>query len=265
MKKILNIFVMAIIVSAITSCNGNPFMNNLFSDFDKYELPSSFDNADDILRESGDDGFLDALADDPELTDMVIDILDDVLSENPADADQEQALLLADVYLVSSGADVTVNKVSNIITDPSSLDFENPENLITDLIDPDLSLSPAEQKADVVKQLNALLNSAAALDFYGETMINGQSPSPEVVTSELLAPALLGGMTSFMIQDLVNTPGNGINTTDEAIQAISNNVVSGDPLPAMTADPASLSDIFSDGLKEVIGSDTLDSLENMGA
>ena len=238
-------------------------MHNLFSSIDEYELPSSFGSIDDILDEAGDDEFLDALAEDDELAEDVIALLDDVLDDDPADADQEVALLLADVYLAASGADDTVNNVNGLLGDPDSFDFDSPEDIITDLFILDGSLSQLQQEEAVSRQLEAFLGAAEALELYGET-IDSQGPSSEVVGGELVAAAMIGGMTTYLADDLLNTIGNGIDTKEKAIEAISSYIVAGTVLPNMTGTPSGIEDILSDGLLEVLGPDTVDNLSDMG-
>lgn len=234
MKKVLNILITVLMAFAIASCSGNPFMNNIFSSFDKYELPSSFSTIDDVLDEAGDDGFLDALTEDEQLIEDVIALLEGVLDDDPADADQEAALLLADVHLAASGADDTINNVNELlidaIDDPDSLDIESPGDLMRDLFDLDPSLTQAEQKVEVARQLQALLGAAEALAFYGETMAE-QGSSPEVNSGETAATAVMAGMTAYMIENAVvdNTADPVIPLSEEdAIAAIAAAIV--DPL-----------------------------------
>jgi hypothetical protein len=244
MNKTLNIFIAGAVIFMINSCNGNPFMNNLFSRIDKYELPSSFSSADDVLSEAGDDEFLEALAENPELTEIVIDLLDDVLDENPADADQEAAILLADVYLATTDGDETVNNVNDLLVDamddPDSLDFEEPEDIITDLFVVDPALSQGEQEVAVAAQLEAFLGAADAMEFYGDTMIAGQETSPEVNTGEAAATAMISGMTAYMIENaVVDSTADPVvaMTQDQAIAAITAAIV--DPVNNDFPDTAS--------------------------
>jgi len=237
MKKILNIFIAITAFLMIHSCNGNPFMNNLFSSFDEYEIPSSFDSTDDVLSEAGDDGFLDALAEDPELTERVIDLLDDVLSEDPAEANQEEALLLADVYLVTSGADDTLNNVTQLLEDPESMDFDEPEDLIVDIFVVDSTLSPVEQEASVSAQIDAFLNASDALEFYGDTMIAGQEPSGEVVPGVTAGSAMVAGMTGYMIENMVDSNGNDMSD-EESKAALINTILYDMPMPDTAPNPA---------------------------
>lgn len=235
MKNSVNILTIVLIAFLMGSCDENPFLSNLFSSIDEYELPSSFSSIDDILDESGDDGFLDALSEDDELTEDVIALLDDILDDDPADADQGVALLLADVYLATSGADEILNNVNDLLVDvldgSDSLDFDSPEDLISDFFVLDDSLTPAEQEELVALQLEAFLGAAEALEFYGETMIAGQDASSEINSGETSATAIFSGIVAYMIENAVedNEADPVVPLSDEdAITAIAAAIV--DPL-----------------------------------
>lgn len=269
MSKILYSIASVLIIGVLASCSGNPFMNNIFSRLDEYELPDSFSSADDILDEAGDDGFLEALAADPELTEQVITLLEESLPDDPADAgpeDQEAALLLADVHIVTSDADETVNSVNTLAQDPDSVSFDSPEEAITDLYVVDESLSPAEQEASAEAQVVAFLAAADALEFYGDTLIAGQEPSPESNTGETAATAMMAGMTTYMIENMQHPNGDDM-TDQEAIDALVDVIVygsempqmaeptdeNGNPLPEDASTDEEMEAMLGPGLSEVVG------------
>lgn len=285
-----------LIIAVIASCSGNPFMTNIFGGIDNYSLPDSFDNVDDILDEAGDDGFLDALADNPELADDVIDILEASLPEDAADADsddQEAALLLADVHLATTEADETINNVNDLLTGfiagdegEDSPDMDDPASIIPDLFVLDETLTPAEQQTAVEEQLAAFLAAADALEFYGDTIVAGQDPSSEVNPGETAATAMISGMTAFIIQNMDTSSidpdivaANPGATDDElAIAALADVIVNGsdmpdigdptyengDPLPDDATTEEYINVILGDGLAEVVGQGfDLSSFENM--
>lgn len=280
MKKILQGFIPLLIISFLVSCNGNPFMNNIFSGVDVYELPDSFGSTGEILDEAGDDGFLDALAEDEELAAEVIATLEESLPDDPAQAtseDQEAALLLADVHLATSEADETINNVNDLlveaVNDPESLNFDNPEDVVADLFQVDMTQTQAEQEAAVAEQLEAFLAAADALDFYGDTIIAGSDPSSEVNDGETAATAMIAGMTAYMVANVDSGDGTTPMSEQDAIDAIAQSIVSGDPMPAMLADDSvdnaatteeMLEAMLGDGLTEVVSQGfDLSSFENM--
>ena len=255
MKKLIKGIFPVLIITLIISCNGNPFMTNLFSEIDQYQLPTSFSSADDILDAATDDQFLDALSNDPELADIVITTLEEEIAATPATSattdDQEAALLLADVYLATTNADDTINNVNDLlvdaISDPAALDFASPETVIEGLFSLDPAMSPAEQETYVSDQLAAFLGAADALTYYGETMTDGSlETNPEVNVGETAATAMISGMTSYMIDNMdtatidpVLLAANPAATDEElAIIAMTDSIVNGTPMPAMLPDPA---------------------------
>ena len=168
MNKKMTIFFLVLIVLLINSCNGNPFMTNLFSEIDKYILPSSFSSADEILDASSDDQFLDALTEDPGLADDVIDLLDSELQQDPEN--QEAALLLADVYLVGSGASDTIDGLNGLVSELASGNSEALGEM--DSTDDVLSLifSESQSQSNVESQLESFLLAAEAYTIYGDTI-----------------------------------------------------------------------------------------------
>lgn len=286
MKKKLQIFILILTISVLFSCSENPFMVNLFSGIDVYTPPESFDNVNDVLSEAGDDGFLDALAEDGELADQVIDLLDDVLTEDPATAtsdDQDAALLLADVYLATTDADDTVNNVNGLLSalvtgGDDAPNMDDPTALIPDLFQLDDSLTPEEQTSAVKDQLASFLGAADALEFYGDT-IDGQGASEEVNAGETAATAMIAGMSSFLVENAEDNLGNPL-TEEQAIEAIAAAIVdpdnndmptiaeptdeNGDPLPEDATMDEMLDAVLGDGLAAVVGEGfDLSAMENM--
>ncbi|MDA3810287.1 MAG: hypothetical protein PF518_08125 [Spirochaetaceae bacterium] len=257
----------------MNSCDGNPFMTNLFSSFDYYELPSSFSSAGDLL-DAPKDELLDALGDsiDQDFIDNVISLLEEAITTPASEAtseDQEAALLLADVYLVTTDADDTVNNVNDLlldaVSDPDSLNFDNPEDIITDLFALDESLTPGQQEDIVEAQLLAFLGAADALGYYGETMIEGLGTNPDVNTGDTAATAMIAGMTSYFIENaVVDSSVDPVVplTQEQAIAAIRDSIVYGTDMPDMAPNPTvddalttedMLNAMLGDGLAEVVG------------
>jgi hypothetical protein len=265
------------IIFFLISCEENPFLNNIFSSFDKYELPSSFSSVGDVLDASSDDQFIDELVKNDELTDDVIDLLDDCIGKDPSNADsedQEAALLLADIYLARVNADDTINNVNDLLVefmnDSESLDFSTPEAILQDLFLLDPSLSVDEQKNLVEAQLSALVAASQALAFYGLTMSEGGlDPSVEVNAGETAVIAIISGLTEFLITNME------CSTQDEAIVALAATIVEDEPLPSLNSDAQDeldadstfeemLDNILADGLTDVINDGfNLDTFDDM--
>lgn len=239
MKKNLHKLLPVLFIMVVVSCNGNPFMFNLFSSIDPY-VPGDLNTIQDILSEPEDE-LLDALSDDPDLAEKVIDELEEVLLKDPASAstdDQEAALLLANVELAVSGVDKTLNNVNSLLEDPASIDFGSPEDIFTNLFDLDSSLTPAQQEALVVDQIAALFKASAALEFYGETLVAGLDPSVETAAGDTAYKALTAGMINYMVTNAQDGGGNPMNPA-VAIAAIAAAIV--DPVnndfPALAPNP----------------------------
>jgi hypothetical protein len=265
------------IIFFLISCEENPFLNNIFSSFDKYELPSSFSSVGDVLDASSDDQFIDELVKNDELTDDVIDLLDDCIGKDPSNADsedQEAALLLADIYLARVNADDTINNVNDLLVefmnDSESLDFSTPEAILQELFLLDPSLSVDEQKNLVEAQLSALVAASQALAFYGLTMSEGGlDPSVEVNAGETAVIAIISGLTEFLITNME------CSTQDEAIVALAATIVEDEPLPSLNSDAQDeldadstfeemLDNILADGLTDVINDGfNLDTFDDM--
>ncbi len=258
---------LVVIALIFSSCDGNPFMSNLFENVDKYELPT-LNNKDDILDAAGDDQFLDALSEDPELAEEVISTLEEVVSSTPfseaSASDQEAAIVLADVYLAASDADDTINNVNDLlvdaVNDPSSLDFSEPSDVIGSLFTLDEGLTQAEQEATVSAQLEAFLGAADALEYYGNTMVtdDGLDTNPEVNPGETAATALISGMTQYLIENMVD--GTNDLSDSEAIDALTDSIVYGTPIELANDDDlqqasgisAMLEAMLGDGLTKVV-------------
>jgi hypothetical protein len=273
MIKIIPGILVSLFIFVMNSCDGNPFMTNLFSSFDYYELPSSFSSAGDLL-DAPKDELLDALGDsiDQDFIDNVISLLEEAITTPASEAtseDQEAALLLADVYLVTTDADDTVNNVNDLlldaVSDPDSLNFDNPEDIITDLFALDESLTPGQQEDIVEAQLLAFLGAADALGYYGETMIEGLGTNPDVNTGDTAATAMIAGMTSYFIENaVVDSSVDPVVplTQEQAIAAIRDSIVYGTDMPDMAPNPTvddalttedMLNAMLGDGLAEVVG------------
>jgi len=287
MKKLMMVISIALIILLINSCNGNPFMVNLFSGIDNYDLPDSFESAEDILNVPADD-LLEALSDDDVdqgFIDDVVALLEGELDTPPAAAtadDQEAALLLADVHLATTDADDTINNVNDLlvdaISDPETLDFDSPEGIMTDLFALDETLTDEQNESIVEAQLMAFLGAADALEYYGDTMLAGQDPSPEANAGETAATAMIAGMTSYLIGNaVVDSTANPVvpMTEEQAIAAIAASIVTGSDMPDMASDPdvdnaETTEDMFNamlgNGLTEVVSDGfDLSAFEDMGA
>lgn len=289
MNKIFNTFFIVVIFLLINSCSENPFMSNLFSEVDKFEMPDSFSSTDDILNTASDDGFLDALAEDPELAEEVITILETDLNLQDPSTDgagatgeeQEAALLLADVYLATSEADDTVNNVNNLlvdlVNDPDSVNFDKPEDVVVDIINVDETAPVEEQEAAVTAQLEAFLGAADALEYYGES-IDTTGENPEVNSGETAATAMVSGMTAYLIENMVDSNGDDMSDAD-AIAALTDVIVNGavmpdvaeptdangDPLPDDATTEETLEAMLGSGLTDVVGAGfDLNAMGDMG-
>lgn len=97
---------------AISSCSGNPFMSNLFSTVDAYELPSSFGSAG--------------------VTSYLIENAVDELGAPMSEEDAIEAIAAAIV-------DPTNKDFPNTSVNPSVDDAENPEDLIEAMLGPGLA------------------------------------------------------------------------------------------------------------------------------
>jgi len=255
MRKILQSLATLLLVSLILSCSGNPFMSNIFSKLDPYNLPESFESADDVLGEAGKDGFLDALAEDEQKAVQVITVLEGSLPADPANADaedQQAALLLADVHLATTGGTETMGNINNLASDFVSGDTSSLDGVsgMGDVLG--LFFDVSEPTESVEKQLTAFVEAAAAYEFYGDTIgeIGASSELDGGEKSVLAVTAAVAGVTEYLVSNIA-----GENPTDaqraDAISQIASSIANGTEL-TLNDDPV-LNDSTVDPMAHILG------------
>ena len=270
MRKILQSLATLLLVSLILSCSGNPFMSNIFSKLDPYKLPESFASAEDVLDEAGSDGFLDALAENEQLAEQVITVLEESLPADPATADaadQQAALLLADVHLATTGATETMGNINNLASDFVSGNTSALEevNGMGDALG--LFFGANETTDSVEKQLAAFVEASAAYEFYGDTIgeLGASSELDGGEKSVVAVTAAVAGMTEYLVTNLA-----GENPTDAqraaAISQIADSIVNGTELtlnddPALNNADNAMAHILGPGVNAVV----MDGVPNLEA
>ena len=207
-----------LMIVVVMSCDGNPFLSNLFRGADSYLLPSFKDgDIDDVIDAAEDDDFIDTLAEEgnKEKADDIVKILNDKIKLDdgkdkigtpPAKAtkkDQEAAILLAKVHLARTGADRVVKNDDLLKVVEDSGDLKEPGDVLKKLYKvEDTSVSKAKQKEDVKKQLLSFLAAEKALKYYGKAQIEGKKPPEEVNKGDLASKALVVGMVKYFTDNM---------------------------------------------------------------
>ncbi len=193
-----------VLLMVLSGCN--PFTTNVFSSFDKYDMPSLTD-ADELISAMYDDQFYENLSDSEKET--VLETLEDVYSDSSEDVEERQnaAVMAADVHLKTSDTEEVMESLNSLVADAangeevySEEDGDQPEVFFRTLFgEPPSGVSKSAYKAEVLIKLNAFYEAAAPLEAYGETLEAGASAPPGVNEGDTATKALMAGNTRAII------------------------------------------------------------------
>jgi hypothetical protein len=204
-KGFLPVLIPAVLM-ILSGCN--PFTTNVFSSFDKYEMPSLTD-ADDLIGARNDDDFYDNRKDNPEDKATVLETLADVYMDSSEDVEDQQyaAVMAADVHLKTSDTEEVMESLNSLVADAASGeevynedDGDQPEVFFRTLFgEPPSGVSTSTYKAQVLIQLDAFYEAATPLEVYGETREAGAPIPPDINAGDTATKALMAGNTRAII------------------------------------------------------------------
>ncbi len=250
MKKIMMMIITASLLFALASCDQGLFETNIFAGFEKYEAPDTA-NADSLLEVQDDDRFFEEVAEmeEAEVAEIVATL--DAVITDPESTDEEvqdAALMQADVAMAASGADEVFTNFNTVIgdfvADSTSETGDEPDmgsvgGIVEALFMPDAENPPtAESIAD---QLVGLMNVADSLSSYGDTLVldDGVDQTPDDENAgDLAAQALLAGVSTLLIDSVINTNGDVSTPEEAAVEIAAALLTPTDPANPDTTGPA---------------------------
>jgi len=150
------------------------------------------------------DSFYGTLKEKPETKQKVLDTIDDKLKDPKATETEKQdlAILGADIHLKTTGGDVVVNKITDVLTDQSKIQDSNGEIDTTKLLS---AIMPdglvVDGKVTDATQFKAIIDGlVAANDFYTTLGSNlgadGKYDDPSVNAGAIAQSAVVAAMIS---------------------------------------------------------------------
>ncbi len=203
------------------SCN--PFEMNLYSSFDKMDMPN-FNDGDALLDSSSQKQLYKHLKENPSDKNAALKALGKLYGANStADTKTQQkaAIMATDVMLKTSGADEVLENLNNVandaingkeIYDPD----KGPEDFVKTLFgEKPSNMSQTAYKEKIKEQLKAFNDAAGPLNSYGNNLKNGEPISEDTNVGDLAIKAVMAGVTNTIIENMKDTNEEGDSLSDD--------------------------------------------------
>ncbi len=222
----------------LASCEAM-FTTNIFDSLDNLDLSSmsTEEKAGAVLDDTA--GAIEGMS-QTEIDELINDLT--ALADDTSASDNtrmQAAAAAAEVGLTSTGADETINSLSDMVTDLASgdLTINDPSDILDNLFS---GLSEDE----ITAQLDAMVAAASALSTYGSVLGSGGEAPAGVSADSVAVTALVVGLVS-----------QSTNTTAEIAAAIIGGTTSSIDLPDMSALTA------DGGIETIFGADLANTIE----
>ncbi|MDC7224132.1 MAG: hypothetical protein PQJ60_10360 [Spirochaetales bacterium] len=231
------------------------FTTNIFATMDELDISDMSTEEQAVALLDDTDSALDSLTD--EEVDELLDDLEDLYTDTSEDdaTRQQAAAAAAEVELAQSGADDTINNLSDLANDLVSdeLTVDDPGDILTAIFS-DENGDPLTE-AEISEQLDAMLEAVVALEAYGDVLGDDGDAPVGVDSTELAVTAMVVGLVDYMVDS-----GNSTTDIATAIAAEDTSTLTLPSLDDMTADNG-METLFGEDLANTIeGSDLVSTL-----